>query len=293
MSDSKYALQTISDHNHEGKAFHVLKLQPLKSGISREYHRHDYHEIVFFERGGGEHIIDFKSHKINNYSAHFVLPGQVHKLNREKKSNGYALLFSEDLILKNDGAKNNLMFDLPFYNQKLANNALLSKNDYAEITYLLDKLITEQRSTQILSETVSGAYLTLILFLLNRVCLSNHPQHNADVNSKTTLLIKFKRLIEQNFLFGHKPGDYAAGLNITTGYLNDLVKEAFNKTTGEIIQERIILESKRLLFYTDLTVNEIAFKLGFDDPAYFARLFKKHLNSTPKEYRINIREKSV
>jgi len=289
---AKYELQTISDHNHGERSFHVIELKPLKVPIKREYHRHDYHEIMFFEKGGGEHIIDFKSHKINNYSAHFVLPGQVHKLDRSNDSTGYALLFAEDLILKGEHSKSSILFDLPFYNQKFSSHLLLGKEDYAEIAFLLEKLVKEEKNELPLSDSVTSAYTTLILFLLNRACYRSEPKVTNETNTKTALLIRFKRLTEQNFSLGHKPGDYASMLNVSTGYLNDIIREAYGKTTGEVIQDRIILESKRLLFYTDLSVNEVAHKLGFNDPAYYTRLFKKHLNTTPKEYRVNIRKKS-
>jgi AraC family transcriptional regulator, transcriptional activator of pobA len=289
----KYELQTISDHNHGDKPFHVIQLLPLKTAIKREYHRHDYHEIMFFEKGGGEHIIDFRSQKINDYSAHFVLPGQVHKLNRSDDSTGYALLFSEDLILKGENNKSSILFDLPFYNEKFSSHLIVGKEDYQEIAFHLEKLVKEEKNELPLSNSITSAYTTLILYLLNRMCYRSEPKSSSETNTKTTLLIKFKRLTEQNFSLGHKPGDYASMLNVSTGYLNDIIREAYGKTTGEVIQDRIILESKRLLFYTDLSVNEVAHKLGFNDPAYYTRLFKKHLDTTPKEYRINIRKKSL
>jgi AraC family transcriptional regulator, transcriptional activator of pobA len=289
---AKYELQTISDHNHGARPFHVIKLEPLRTPIKREYHRHDYHEIMFFEKGGGEHIIDFRAQKINDHSAHFVLPGQVHKLDRSNDSTGYALLFSEDLILKGEN-KSSILFDLPFYNEKFSGHLVLGKDDYREIAFHLDKLVKEEEHELPLSNSITSAYTTLILYLLNRACYHSEPKNTAGTNSKTALLIKFKRLTEQNFSLGHKPSDYASMLNVSTGYLNDIIREAYGKTTGEVIQDRIILESKRLLFYTDLSVNEVAHKLGFSDPAYYTRLFKKHLDTTPKEYRINIRKKSL
>ncbi|MCE3229871.1 MAG: transcriptional regulator, AraC family [Bacteroidetes bacterium] len=290
MSERKYELQSISDLGHDHHhSFHVIKLHPLKSPIDKEYHRHDYYEIMFFEKGSGEHIIDFHSHKIASHSAHFVLPGQVHKLKRGKNSNGYALLFSEDLLLKSNNDNSSLL-NLPFYDLKFANNLLLNKEDYKEIAELIEKLIKEENSKKDLAEMICGAYLTLLLLLLNRICRASGAFSENETSSGTFLLTGFKKLLEQNFMKNLKPGDYASSLNVSTGHLNDVIREAHGKTTGELIQERIILESKRLLFHTDLSVNEICYKLGFDDPAYFARLFKKHVDCTPKEYRVKSRK---
>jgi AraC-like DNA-binding protein len=137
---------------------------------------------------------------------------------------------------------------------------------------------------------ICGTYLTLLLLLLNRVCRASRPVSSVESSSGNLILTNFKKLLEQNFNRSLKPGDYASKLNVSTGHLNDLISEAFGKTTGEVIQERIVLESKRLLFHTDLTVNEISYKLGFEDPAYFTRMFKKHLGCTPKDYRVKSRE---
>jgi AraC-like DNA-binding protein len=289
MAPGKYELQSISDHAHEHHSFHVIRLQPLTRTIDREYHRHDYYEIVFFETGSGEHVIDFQSHKISSCSAHFVLPGQVHKLQRGKDSNGFALLFSEELLLKSNNNSSSLL-NLPFYDLKLGKNLNMSKDDYSEIAELIEKLSREETTKGYLSEMVCGTYLTLILLLLNRICRSVHPAASGESSTRNLILTNFKKLLEENFTRGLKPGDYASRLNVSTGHLNDLVSEAFGKTTGEIIQERVVLESKRLLFHTDLTVNEISYKLGFEDPAYFTRMFKKHLGSTPKDYRVKSRE---
>jgi len=74
-------------------------------------------------------------------------------------------------------------------------------------------------------------------------------------------------------------------LNITPNYLNSLCKDIYNKTVTEVIQERIILESKRLLAHTGLTVSEISYKLGFKDNSYFGRYFKKVVGIPPEKFR--------
>lgn len=287
-----YIIQSISDFDNFNKPYHVIELLPLKEMLDKDYHRHDYYEIMLFEKGSGEHIIDFNSFKIENHSVHFVLPGQVHKLKRTAKSNGYAILFSEDLVVNGKDSSENIIFDLPFYNNTLPCCLSFSKEEYHELVYLSEKLRKEE-SGKNESDTVAGLYLNLMLSLLHRICSKHSGQVSEETNNKTALLIKFKRLLEKNFASGMKPGNYSAALNISTGHLNDILKEAYQKTTGELLQERVVLESKRLLFHTDLTVNEIAFKLGFEDPGYFARLFRKHTDSTPKDYRISSRKKSA
>lgn len=287
---SVYQIQNISEYDRFNKAYHIQELLPSHEFQDKDYHRHDYFEIMFFERGGGEHLIDFTSYNIENYNCHFVLPGQVHKLKRKPNSNGYVLLFSEEIVLKQNSSEN-ILFELPFYNDVLPLSWSLSSQVYLELAYLLNKLLKELTNHEPLNE-LPTLYLNLCLSVLKRSIQEQMPLNIKDNRGQTLVFIKFKRLLEENFFRGLKPADYASQLGITTGHLSDVLKDAYNKTTGDLIHDRIILESKRLLFYTQLTVNEISYKVGFEDPSYFIRLFKKETKVTPRDYRVLIRQKS-
>jgi AraC-like DNA-binding protein len=98
-------------------------------------------------------------------------------------------------------------------------------------------------------------------------------------------LFQFQELIEQNFLKLKLPKEYAEILNLTPNYLNSLCKKVSGKSAGELIRQRVLLEAKRLLAHTSLTVSEIAFQLGFEDNSYFGRFFTKYTGSTPASFR--------
>ena len=86
------------------------------------------------------------------------------------------------------------------------------------------------------------------------------------------------------------PGAYAAALNISTSYLNEAVKDTTGLPVSYWIQQEVVIEAKRLLYYTDKTVKEIAYELGFDDHAYFSRLFVKAEGITALTFRKQYRE---
>lgn len=285
-----FQIQSISEHKHG--PFEVVKFLPFKIPPKREFHRHDYYEILFFEKGGGDHIIDFKSFPVHDHSAHFVLPGQVHKLERKERSSGFVLLFEENFLIKNQEPGTNILLDLPFYNQNVRTDFFIPGPNFTEISYLLEKVIAEEKIGLPLAENICGQYILLILHLLCRCVAKNKKANVSEGNTGTAVLVRLKHLLEKNYASQHKPAFYADALNITPGYLNELAHKSFGKASGEVIQDRLLLESKRLLFYTDLSVNEIAYAVGFEDPAYFSRLFKKILKSTPSEYREAIRKKS-
>lgn len=99
------------------------------------------------------------------------------------------------------------------------------------------------------------------------------------------MLLRLRQLIEAHFREWHKPADYAAALQLSGNALAKLTKRHLLKTPTELIVERSLLEAKRLLHFSTLSVKEIAFQLGFADFGYFGRLFKRHTGITPTEYR--------
>ncbi|WP_417612138.1 helix-turn-helix domain-containing protein [Owenweeksia hongkongensis] len=94
-----------------------------------------------------------------------------------------------------------------------------------------------------------------------------------------------KDYIENHYKRLHSPKDYANLLHISPNALGKIVKSSFNKTLSSLISERIIIEAKRELYLTSKTVDEIASELGYDDPFYFSRFFKKHTKTSPSVYR--------
>ncbi|RZL44124.1 MAG: AraC family transcriptional regulator [Pedobacter sp.] len=97
--------------------------------------------------------------------------------------------------------------------------------------------------------------------------------------------MKFKQLLETNFRHQHTVAEYANLLNISSKTLVNHTNDAVLRTPLAIINDRIILEAKRLLLHSSLNVNEIGFQLGFDDASYFVKFFKKQVKRSPTEFR--------
>ncbi|NJM94704.1 MAG: helix-turn-helix domain-containing protein [Cytophagales bacterium] len=122
-----------------------------------------------------------------------------------------------------------------------------------------------------------------MLILLARL----YPAENqAAKTSKGRLLVKrFKQSLEEKYQLHWTPSDYAELLAVTPSHLTETIKDLTGKTTGELIQEKIILETKRLLLHTEKSASEIAFDLGFKDQSYFTRFFRRCTGSTPQAFR--------
>jgi len=95
----------------------------------------------------------------------------------------------------------------------------------------------------------------------------------------------FKSILESDFILTKRPLNYAKKLKISTTYLNECVKEVTGEPVSYHIQQRVILEAKRLLYHSDKSVKEIAFELGYEDYPYFSRLFAKVTGMAPLAFR--------
>ena len=113
-------------------------------------------------------------------------------------------------------------------------------------------------------------------------------QNNLINEDETSLIREFNFLVEQHFRDKHKVADYASLINKSPKTLSNIFQKHSSKSPLQFIQNRKILESKRLLGYSDLQVQEIGYQVGYDDVQSFSRFFKKQTGHSPISYRMNI-----
>lgn len=113
-------------------------------------------------------------------------------------------------------------------------------------------------------------------------------QNNLIHEEETSLIREFNFLVEQHFRDKHKVTDYATLLNRSPKTLSNIFQKYSSKSPLQFIQNRKILESKRLLGYSDLQIQEIGYQIGYDDVQSFSRFFKKQTGYSPLSYRMNI-----
>ncbi|MFK7000134.1 AraC family transcriptional regulator [Flavobacterium oreochromis] len=130
-------------------------------------------------------------------------------------------------------------------------------------------------------------YISILLLLCLRIITSE-----KDILLDTDIY-RFKILMDKYITSEHQPNFYAQKLNITTRELNLLVKSKTGKTTQKAINEKLIALAKSKLFSSNLTVKEIAYQLGFEDPLYFSRIFKQHTLVSPKDFRIDLKQNHI
>lgn len=252
---------------------------------STEPHRHTFFELFFFETGQGTHEIDFNSYSVEKSSVHFVSPGQIHHLSL-KNTKGYVLCFTEDFIaLKTKG---NFVENFPFYDNPSVPFLKLDQVLCEEIGLLIRAIDRDIHKLREDSPELLQAYLNVILLKIRSFFIESTHGDMQFHSPKKEKVRAFKKMVEEHYLLHQSVSDYALKLSVSPNYLNALCKKHEGKTATQLIQERLLLESKRLLYATEMSVKEISFHLQFEDVPYFNRFFKKQTALTPMAYRHQI-----
>lgn len=225
--------------------------------------------------------MDFQFFDTEPYSAHFVSPGQIHNLH-VKSAKGYVVCFNEDFVSLD--AEEDFVEKFPFYDASAPPVLKLSKELGAEIESLI---LAVEKELHINSKNTElfRSYLNIILIKLRDRFTADKKIPGPSIAGKKKKVTQFKKLINTNYLSHIPVSDYAASLNITPNHLNALCKKYEGRTAIQLIQERLLLESKRLLYATDMNIKEISYHLKFEDVPYFNRFFKKLTELTPIQYR--------
>lgn len=275
----------INELNNEQDCV-VLDLQKFiseKTDVVTSPHRHSFYQILFITEGSGEHFIDFKTHTIEKGDLFFLVPGQIHKWIFDKNTKGIVVNFNNNFF-SSFLARANYLDDFPFFIGNGEYSKISLKNRYQEIIQLFDKIIAEYKLCLECSWDLLRLYLLELFIKGNRV-VSAENHHQIHNKHQFFLLRSFEKLIEENYKTKKLPKDYAEMLFVTPNHLNALCQKTKGISAGELIRNRILLEAKRLLVNSSLTISEIAYQLNYQDNSYFSRFFKKNTGITPDDFR--------
>lgn len=263
--------------------FDLVRLQD-RPDIPREFlHRHTYYHLLWLSEAEGVHLLDFERFEVRANSVFFINPGQLHSWKSMTKPKGYVINFSSEFFLQMFPSTGD-MTKYPFFN--IASEApvlYLAQSQHDQLLPLLRMMEREALGHAVSRLDVLKSYLLVLLIELRRL----YPESNSQSASahNYSLTKQYKLLIEDHYLQMVSVRDYAAKLHVTERQLNEALKRTQGKTAGQLLQERLVLEAKRLLSNTDSSIKQTALQLNFDDIAYFCRFFKKHALLTPSEFK--------
>ena len=249
-------------------------------------HRKDYHFFAFIEEGNSRHWIDFMPYTVKPGHFYFTVPQQVHLKEESKPVKGYIAGFTNEFLSLEE---NYMLRRLPIIqNPAGAHELKLNPGDIIYIKDVMSKMADEFKNGGSWQNQMLTSWLQVLVIYLSRLYNEQFGEHCITKNY--CLLRSFQELIGQHHAQLHDVAAYAGFLNITPGYLNDVVKQQSGKTAISHIHNRLLVEAKRKLLHTDLSVKQVADELGFEDAAYFNRFFKRLTDATPIAFRQQIRE---
>jgi AraC-like DNA-binding protein len=238
----------------------------------------------------GKHIVDYHEYDIQPNDIFFVNPGQVHQVKHSEKPEGTVILFTCDFMEKNSISES-FVTNLNLFSE-ISSSPPIRVNDASakKLRGLVDQMLDVFVTDGPFKDELIGAYLKLFLIECNKFAIAPSTENTQTIESGKILVKKFKDLLEAKYINWKKVHEYADELNISADYLNNVVRNTVGKTAKELIQQRIVLEAKRLGLHTDLTNKEIAYRLGFDDPSHFSKFFKNVDGSSFGSFRSSLIE---
>ena len=211
---------------------------------------------------------------------------QKYTINENLKA--YQILFTQDFIIKYYDEKqvfnSQLIFNDAIYSPKFQ----LTESQITEIIDIAQNLDFEYHNTldDEYKSPIIRSGLHVLLMKLERFKQQQVPQK---MNANFSDFFRFKNLVDEKCFSTRNVTDYCNELNFNQKRLNLITKSILNKTAKEFIDDRTVLEIKRLLSNTNSPIKEIAYKAGFDEPTNLVKYFKNITNQSPTDFRASLK----
>ena len=251
-----------------------------------EPHVHEFYQIIWFRHGHGTHHVDFVDYPVSDNSIFFIAPGQIHSFDGVTDYEGVVIHFnasfmadeetSESVFLKYDVF--NAYDSLPFYK--------VSNEEAERLMVFVNEMNREYSLTGAFAHKDYMQYLLRLFLIRVQRCGERKAVPKLYVSCVANrTFVRFRQLLEQNFRKVHTVQEYAELLNISSRTLTKYVDQSAHRSPLQIINDRIVLEAKRLLCHSMLSIKEVGYQLGFEDPSYFVKFFKRLVGKMPSEFR--------
>lgn len=263
-------------------AVEVVMVEDLAVGEGpiRDPHRHDYHELMWLRAGEGEQLIDGEAYKIVPGTVTVIARGQVHQLRRARGLGGALLRVADAALTGADGW---------LLDRRGPAVIAVPGGERERLEAVLRALHAETRRPPdpYATELIGHLTATALLWLARWHDASRAERPEAD-DAEVALQRRFADVLERDYPRHHDVAHYADALAVPAAALARALVGVTGRATKELIVERVMTEAMRLLRFTDATVGEVAHAVGYDDPLYFSRAFKRYAGRAPQAYRSEV-----
>ena len=268
------------------RVFHIdsAEVGRLSNGPN-ELHSHDHEELIIGVQGTLEHFIDFRTETIEAPFVSFVTKGKIHRVRpqmRDGKIEMIVVRFKSEFIPETT-------FQLYALFHDHAQFTLSAERCFSRLSTIASMIEGELKMPApdlAVVRQLLGTLFTLIRSEQRR----QHPDIDTLPATHDETFRNFLRILEENYRQPHDVEFYASQLFMSPRNLNLITQAVLQQSVSRIIETRKLIEAKNLLITTDKTISEIGFELGYQENAYFTRVFKKNSGQTPSEFREEMRK---
>ncbi|GAB1269314.1 helix-turn-helix domain-containing protein [Aurantivibrio infirmus] len=243
-------------------------------------HRHDNLSQLIYVKNTSKMTLDGNHINLIGPSVVVIPPLTVHGFTFNEEASGHVVSFPQALLHELLALTPNVT---PQFEKAIVLELSKDKTLRKNISFLLDSFASEYQHNRAGKLSAMMSLLTLLLVMISREVTSEHINHSVD--RYKLRMDRFSHLVTQHYKDAKPISFYAKKLGVSTSQLNNTCKKETGQSAQRYIHMQILLEAKRLLAYTDLQITEIAYSLGFNDPAYFTRFVHKYTNESPSFFR--------
>lgn len=249
-----------------------------------------YHEglsqLFIFDKGDVDGIIDYQRQIIRGPAMAWLPALCSHAFDYQKEMRGWVITVPTSDVFR-------MVHGLAWLERWVDQAQLLQgekhKTQLSQAITLVQQIELEHHSAGEERNTVLESLFRLLLINLHRGLEADAGSKTPVTDRRHALLKQFQNKLDQQLHTTRSVADYAEMLSVTPTHLSRSIKMVSGKTAGEIIHDRLLLEAKRQLVFTDNPVSEIAYALKFSSPSYFTRFFTAQTGDTPKAFRSQMR----
>nr|WP_295923670.1 AraC family transcriptional regulator [uncultured Dyadobacter sp.] len=282
MARNAIPLHHLADDSKLGLSIQRIDAGDPVDAMLLGAHRDDHGNFFFQDGGISTMMVDFREITLKGCGVFCILPGQVHEPVAVSEAAGWFL--GVEMALLDDHHRQVV--------DQYAQHA-------TPVPLLKEESVMLGQSLEMMREFYlsPGVYKRPVVQSMLKVCLGLFVSHferdvcqKAGFSRPSAITGAFRKLLAENFKTVKSPAAYAAMQNISSSYLNEVVKDTTGQPVSHWIHNEVMMEAKRLLYYTSLHVKEIAFGLGYDDHTYFSRIFRKTTGRSPGQFREEYRK---
>ena len=252
-------------------------LSSIKNHDPQSLHRIDFHIIIFNFGNRFSHFVDFQKCELGHGEALIISPGQVHAFLLDQEVDGYVIIFNQ-YFLEHFIAPTPLLRIRPIFNYLVGASIYSQLEVHTAFIGAIKPYLDQNDKVQ--GTILIGTEMTKLLLTWSQMKseLTGSSEHYQ-------IFDQFRMSVQHHYSQSREALFYSNLLGVSYKHLNEICSKLTNQTPKMIIDQIVLLEAKRKIASSDISMKELTYSLGFDSPTNFSKFFKKHTQLSPGKFK--------